>query len=133
MYPDRIFVFSIAFLVYVNYYFYVSCCLGITEICYGSLYFLDGPNRAGAVHTGIMQIFVKTLTGKTITLDVEASDTYFFESLMDNCANFLGFARISLGDKAKRWTSFVTSRPQCSDLTPVNRQNCVTIQLAQHR
>ena len=29
----------------------------------------------GAAHAGSMQIFVKTLTGKTITLDVESSDS----------------------------------------------------------
>jgi Ubiquitin family len=35
-----------------------------------------GPQpRASASPTGTMQIFVKTLTGKTITLEVESSDT----------------------------------------------------------
>ena len=38
------------------------------------------PSNSGLLHLvlrlrGGMQIFVKTLTGKTITLDVEASDT----------------------------------------------------------
>ncbi|XP_024391470.1 ubiquitin-ribosomal protein eS31 fusion protein [Physcomitrium patens] len=33
------------------------------------------PQRSGACRSAAMQIFVKTLTGKTITLEVESSDT----------------------------------------------------------
>ena len=40
------------------------------------LQYSEGVNAPLSVHLrGGMQIFVKTLTGRTITLDVEASDT----------------------------------------------------------
>ena len=35
----------------------------------------EGPNHTAWVDRRRMEIFVKTLTGKTITLDVEPSDT----------------------------------------------------------
>ncbi len=44
-----------------------KCC---TQVLYRRSYLLYAIAESAA-----MQIFVKTLTGKTITLDVEASDT----------------------------------------------------------
>merc|ERR1712224_447514 len=77
---------------------------------------------------GGMQIFVKTLTGKTITLDVEASDT--IDNVMPRSKTKREFHQISSASSSQASSSrtVVRCRTTISRKSPLFTWSCVCVE-----